>query len=607
PPMPGPPIVTVPGSHQSEQSGIADWDPAHLGSWLQDQDQDGIFTLTTFEIPAGSYEAKVAHDLSWTENYGADGQPGGTNIAFTVPPEARTTFRYDLSTHVLTVHTARAAGPADLAVRSAQWLRRGLLVWDLQGDVAAAGWTFRLHYSRNGGIGVSAGVVTGASALPLAAELTGLPSEITDRWPHLAHYVGLRLAPSDAADRALLTEIVCGQVIVAAYDETGQVVMATGTQLPGVLDDLFDATGRELGIVWDGAIPTVAVWAPTAQAVRLRISPPGPVVERLLPMTRSADGVWALPGDAGWLGHSYLFEVQVYVPETDSVHTNLVTDPYSVALTTNSARSVVADLRAGDLAPAGWDQLAVPALGRPVDSTIYELHVRDFSIADEAVPAAHRGGYLAFTEPGSTGMDHLADLANAGLNTVHLLPTFDFSTVDDVRAHWQEPPCDLPALTALDPAGTRQQACVLASAAHDGFNWGYDPWHWMAPEGSYASSAAKADGGARVAEFRTMVAGLHAAGLRVVLDQVYNHTPTSGNAKTSVLDKVVPGYYQRLDANGAVTTSTCCQNVATEHTMGEKIMVDSTVLWAKHYKVDGFRYDLMGHHSRANMLAVRSG
>jgi pullulanase-type alpha-1,6-glucosidase len=103
-----------------------------------------------------------------------------------------------------------------------------------------------------------------------------------------------------------------------------------------------------------------------------------------------------------------------------------------------------------------------------------------------------------------------------------------------------------------------------------------------------------------------MVAGLHAAGLRVVLDQVYNHTPTSGNAKTSVLDKVVPGYYQRLDANGAVTTSTCCQNVATENVMGEKIMVDSTVLWARHYKVDGFRYDLMGHHSRANMLAVRA-
>jgi pullulanase-type alpha-1,6-glucosidase len=103
-----------------------------------------------------------------------------------------------------------------------------------------------------------------------------------------------------------------------------------------------------------------------------------------------------------------------------------------------------------------------------------------------------------------------------------------------------------------------------------------------------------------------MVGALHRDGLRVVLDQVYNHTPASGQAPTSVLDKVVPGYYQRLNASGAVETSTCCQNIATEHAMAQKAMVDSTVLWAKHYKVDGFRFDLMGHHSKANMLAVRA-
>ncbi len=142
----------------------------------------------------------------------------------------------------------------------------------------------------------------------------------------------------------------------------------------------------------------------------------------------------------------------------------------------------------------------------------------------------------------------------------------------------------------------------MAVAADDGFNWGYDPYHWMAPEGSYATQAR---GGARVAEFRTMVGALHADGLRVVLDKVYNHTASSGQASNSVLDRIVPGYYHRLSATGAVETSTCCQNIATEHAMAGKMMVDATVLWAKQYKVDGFRYDLMGHHSRQNMLDVR--
>ena len=103
-----------------------------------------------------------------------------------------------------------------------------------------------------------------------------------------------------------------------------------------------------------------------------------------------------------------------------------------------------------------------------------------------------------------------------------------------------------------------------------------------------------------------MVGGLHKSGLRVVLDQVYNHTPAAGQAPTSVLDKVVPGYYQRLNKTGGVETSTCCSNIATEHAMAEKIMVDSTVSWARNYRVDGFRFDLMGHHSKANMLKVRA-
>ncbi|HEU5486859.1 MAG TPA: pullulanase-type alpha-1,6-glucosidase, partial [Microlunatus sp.] len=385
----------------------------------------------------------------------------------------------------------------------------------------------------------------------------------------------------------------------------------TGVQTALVLDSLYagDARKQTYGIDWSGNRGTFRVWAPTAQRVRLLTWPAGSAADAptsaatSTTMREESDGSWTGRPAGSVRGLRYLYEVTAYQPQTQKIETSLVTDPYSVALTLDSARSVAVDLADRAYQPAAWRSTASPKLARAVDSTIYELHVRDFSITDDTVPTEHRGSYLAFADQAGAGWQHLQALATAGLNTVHLLPTFDIASIPEDPAKQKEPACDLGSYAS---DSEQQQACVTAVAADDGFNWGYDPWHWMAPEGSYASSAARADGGARVAEFRTMVAGLHAAGLRVVLDQVYNHTPTSGNARTSVLDKVVPGYYQRLDADGAVTTSTCCQNVATENAMGEKIMVDSTVLWAKHYKVDGFRYDLMGHHSRANMLAVRS-
>jgi pullulanase-type alpha-1,6-glucosidase len=291
--------------------------------------------------------------------------------------------------------------------------------------------------------------------------------------------------------------------------------------------------------------------------------------------------------------------VTVFAPTTGKVETNVVTDPYSVALTTDSTYSVAADLDDPAGMPSLWSGTPAPKLARGVDSTIYELQVRDFSISDPTVPAAHRGTYLAFADEGN-GTKHLRALAQAGLNTVHLLPTFDIASIPEDPATQQKPACDLKSFA---PDSEEQQACVTAVADKDAFNWGYDPYHWLAPEGSYATQR---DGLARVSEFRTMVGGLHKSGLRVVLDQVYNHTPAAGQAPTSVLDKVVPGYYQRLNATGGVETSTCCSNVATENAMAEKMMVDSTVSWARNYRVDGFRFDLMGHHSKANMLNVRA-
>lgn len=587
------PIVTVPGSFQSELGCAADWDPACMRSWLKDPDGDGVYTLSTTGLATGTYEAKVTHGLSWDENYGAGGAPGGSNIAFTVPAGARTTLSYDVATHVLTVTSSAAESQADLTQQKAHWLERGLLAWDLPEE--AADWSFRLHAAPSGGLAIDAEAVTGGTSYPLT--LGELPEDVREQYPHLTTYDALTGEVKDIED------VLTGQVAVAAYDDLGRLVDATGVQLPGVLDDVYaGAADRELGVVWHGRRPDIAVWAPTAMHVDLLLTPTGGS-EQTVPMRRDRDGVWTARGNPRWAGAAYAFEADVYVPATDRVETNVVTDPYSVALTANSQRSLVVDLADPALEPSGWDALAKPELAQPEDSTIYELHVRDFSIGDTSLPADHRGTYQAFTDADGAGMRHLSALADAGLNTVHLLPVFDLATVPENRADQQTPACDLEALTAADPAGTAQQECTTAVAGQDGFNWGYDPLHYTVPEGSYATDP---DGPGRIREFREMVAALNGAGLRVVMDVVYNHTHAAGQDDQSVLDRLVPGYYQRLSATGAVETSTCCANTASEHAMMEKLIVDSVVTWARDYKVDGFRFDLMGHHSRSTMERVRA-
>ena len=222
--------------------------------------------------------------------------------------------------------------------------------------------------------------------------------------------------------------------------------------------------------------------------------------------------------------------------------------------------------------------------------------MRDFSINDATVPAARRGKYLAFAESGSNGMRHLSALAAAGLTDVHLLPAFDFATVN-------EKGCVTPS-PAGAPDDETQQAAVAATAGTDCFNWGYDPQHFSTPEGSYSSNAN--DPVARVVEFRRMVQALNAAGLRVGMDLVYNHTTSSGQNATSVLDKVVPNYYFRYNAAGGIERSTCCENTASENLMMAKLMIDSAVTWTRDYRISSLRFDIMGHHPRSVMEALKA-
>lgn len=495
----------------------------------------------------------------------------------------------------------------DLTYARAVWLARGLLVMPPESvppglDPGALDWT--LSWSPGGGIDLWASEPVPWRQAPLRFDPFGLTLEDKARYPHLAHYLTLRVGPEVTEE---IDEVLKCQLAVTCHAPSGRLVNGTGVQIAGVLDDVYAAATRaRLGLSWEAGVPTLRLWAPTARTVELLLWTAGdghgePEVVRR--MERAADGTWAVTGDPSWKCGRYRYRVDVFVAGFGRRVTNIVSDPYSLALTVNSTHSMLIDLDDPDLAPAAWVEAPRPTLASPVEQVIYELHVRDFSIHDKTVPAALRGTFLAFAQD-AAGTRHLRELAGAGLNTVQLLPVFDNATVEEHHSFRAAP--EKASLQALPPDSPEQQKRIKATGGKDGFNWGYDPWHYMAPEGSFASSLDAADSARRVTEFRAMVGALHGMGLRVVTDQVFNHTATSGQNSKSVLDRIVPGYYHRLDAMGQVETSTCCANIATENAMMNKLMVDACVLWAKHYKVDGFRFDLMGHHSRENMLAVRS-
>ena len=574
------------------------------------------------------------------------------------------TFTYSIT---CTLDATAAFPPvAGSEEQRAYWVTPTLLAWPLSllpmgmdragvvtdaGDpVPGSGLALRLITAPDGGAAAVHGRILGAEGMP-APMVTplrvvgNLPGDVLAARPHLEGYIAL--SATDATGDPLLDEdavaaALTGQVAIAQYvgapdptevaDVGGARLDAfTGVQTAILLDHLYAeaATRAELGVTFRDGRPSFALWAPTAQAVTLLTwetgDPLGSVPEVPGPPTRTAavrtdDGRWVVdnrpgqPDDAGanesdlgrpgspiTAGCQYLWEVRVYVPSTLRVETNIVTDPYSTALTTDSTRSVAVDLAEARLAPEQWAQAPAPTVRNDSARSIYELHLRDFSAADETVPPELRGTYRAFTVAGSAGVRHLAELAQAGMTTIHLLPTFDIATIPEHRGSQRSPRIPSEA----HPASADQQAAVEEVADDDAYNWGYDPLHWGAPEGSYATEGHQ-DGGARIIEFREMVGALHALGLQVVLDQVYNHTAACGQDPLSVLDRVVPGYYHRLDAVGRVTSSTCCANTATENALCERLMVDSVVRWARWYRVDGFRFDLMGHHPRAVMERVRA-
>ena len=313
------------------------------------------------------------------------------------------------------------------------------------------------------------------------------------------------------------------------------------------------------------------LWAPTAEAVTVTLyhKGDGGAVLGTEPLVRGAHGVWSvwLPGEQH--GRYYTFAVTV-----DGV-TRETGDPYARAAGVNGVRSMIVDL--ARTAPSGWERDVRPNIP-PAQRAVWEVSVRDFSQdAASGVRPAWRGKYMAFTQQGTTlhgdGIHPtcLNYLKRLGVKYVQLMPIFDFGSVDEAK----------PLL--------RQ------------YNWGYDPTNFNVPEGSYSTDPTR--GEVRIRECREMIAALHAAGIGVVMDVVYNHTYRTENP----LNNTVPYYFFRQNPDGSFSNGSGCGNeFASERPMARRYLIDSILYWAKEYHIDGFRFDLMGLYDAESINAVRA-
>ncbi|CAO2034210.1 unnamed protein product [Urochloa humidicola] len=477
----------------------------------------------------------------------------------------------------------------------AYWVTSSLIAWDVSDQRAS----LYLYASESATMYMSNGVIEGYdSKVQLQPEHDGLPASVTQKFPFISSYRAFRVPSS--VDVASLVKC---QLAVASFDAHGKCQGVTGLQLPGVLDDMFAYTGP-LGPVFSEDAVSLYLWAPTAQDVSVSFydGPVGPLLETV--QLNESNGVWGVTGPRHWENRYYLYEVTVYHPATSQVEKCLADDPYARGLSANGTRTWLVDINCETLKPPLWDALAAekPKLDSFSDISIYELHIRDFSAHDSTVDCHSRGGFSAFTCQDTAGISHLRKLSEAGLTHVHLLPSFQFGGVDDIKNNWK---CvDEAELSKYPPGSDLQQDAVVAIQEEDPYNWGYNPVLWGVPKGSYASNP---DGPNRIIEYREMVQALNRLGLRVVMDVVYNHLYSSGpSAITSVLDKIVPGYYLRRDTNGQIENSAAVNNTASEHFMVDRLIVDDLLNWAVNYKVDGFRFDLMGHIMKKTMMRAKS-
>ncbi len=465
-----------------------------------------------------------------------------------------------------------------------------------------------------------------------------VPEWVNSKYPHLSAFSALKLTDSHSIKKSEIKQWLKSELAIITFDKNATPIHLSYVQTGSLLDDLYTSGANDANEVNDyGATlssgkTTFKLWAPTAKKVSVKLFNENKseyATPELALSENTESGVWSAQIEESLNYKFYQYNIEVYHPQTKKIENITITDPYSLSLSTNSRYSQVIDLTDPNTQPNGWNNQHDVIIGAPENNIFYETHIRDFSASDTTITnTMHKGKYKAFTLNNTAGIQHLKNLNKAGINNIHLLPTFDIGTVNENSAqviNLEDPisnvckKMSLPALCekstnhnesiatflgTLSPTSDKAQEIVSALRELDNYNWGYDPFHYTVPEGSYAVSP---DGVSRIIEFREMIQSIHNMGFRVVMDVVYNHTHKAGLNTTSVLDKIVPNYYQRLNPlTGAIEQSTCCDNTATERVMMGKLMIDSLIVWAKDYKIDGFRFDLMAHQPKSLMLEART-
>jgi len=326
--------------------------------------------------------------------------------------------------------------------------------------------------------------------------------------------------------------------------------------------------GTDLGLTYTPTQSSFRIWAPSASEAKLLLFDKGietpPIKE--VDMKKDINGTWTAKLTGNQKGKYYAFTVKV-----NDKWMNQVPDPYAKAVGVNGKRGVIVDLK--ETNPTAWSTDKSPVFKHATDAIIYELHVRDASIGTNS-GIEKKGKFIGLAETKtkslqglSTGLDHLKEL---GITHVHLLPSYDFTTVNE---------------TKLDSPQ---------------YNWGYDPLNYNTPEGSYSTNPY--DGITRIREFKQLIKALHSNAIRVIMDVVYNHTMFT---ETSYFNQLVPGYYYRQKEDGSFSDATACGNeTASERPMMRKFILESVLYWVKEYHIDGFRFDLMGVHDIETMNLI---
>ncbi|TDX59296.1 type I pullulanase [Orenia marismortui] len=329
----------------------------------------------------------------------------------------------------------------------------------------------------------------------------------------------------------------------------------------------LQGTQNRLGACYSPKETKFSVWSPNSKRVDLVLYKEAfdlQEADNIYEMNKGDNGIWTLVLSGDHKNKFYHYRVE----RGEEIY--YAVDPYARSVSQNGLKGAIIDLE--ETNPKGWKNDKRPSLKTPENSIIYEMHVRDFSIYPNS-GMKYKGKYLAFTEEGTTlagskirtGIDHLKEL---GITHLHLLPVFDYGSVDESKG--------------------------------EEYNWGYDPMNYNAPEGSYSTDST--DPLSRVREFKEMVLALHRNGIRVVMDVVYNHTYRT---LTSSFGKLAPKSYYRLKEGGEFSNGSGCGNeVASENPMVRKFIVDSVKYWAEEYHIDGFRFDLMALHDKDTMKLI---